>query len=183
MRRPTRLVEYPWVVVRIECVLCPRRGAYRLARLARRYGPEQSLDGLLADLAHDCPWWRSNPRRYEPRCGARFVDLERNLPPPDDPHDPIHRQRGPDRESMAKRRPTTSGDVGEVPMLSGWPLPTITIHCRRCGRLDVFVVADILATSGDARLTDLRRQLTTDCPRAGAESIYEQCGAMFDVPP
>ncbi len=103
MRRPTKLSDFPWVV-RVECVLCPRKGTYRLARLAARYGPEQSLDGLLADMAHDCPWWRSNPRKYEVRCGARFVDLERNLPPVDDPDAPAFRRRQPGREDIPKPR-------------------------------------------------------------------------------
>jgi len=31
-----RLVDFPYVVVRLECNLCHRKGAYRLARLAVR---------------------------------------------------------------------------------------------------------------------------------------------------
>ena len=180
MLRPKTLSRYPWVVVRIDCVLCERRGCYRLARLAARYGPEQSLDGLLADIAHDCPWWRSNPRRYEARCGARFVDLERNLPPPDHPDGaPLHRQRGPDREDLPQRRSTGPVSPSAVPLLSTWPLKTLTVVCARCGRRDVHSVA-LLLKNGDVRLTDLRLALTVDCPRRGATSIYEQCGAIFE---
>ena len=115
--RPKTLVQYPWVVVRIECVLCPRKGTYRLARLAARYGPEQSLDGLLADVAHDCPWWRTDPRKYDPRCGAHFVDLERNLPPPDHPGAPVFRQRQPDREDVPQRKTIAAPASTAVPTL------------------------------------------------------------------
>ena len=68
---PTKLSNWPWVVVRVDCVLCSRKGCYRLARLAARYGPEQSIDGLLRDLCQDCLWFNERPRKYEPRCGAR----------------------------------------------------------------------------------------------------------------
>lgn len=66
---PRTLAEYPWVEVNVSCKLCARRGRYRLARLAAHYGPDQTLDGLLADLAHGCPYWRTKPRQYEVRCG------------------------------------------------------------------------------------------------------------------
>jgi hypothetical protein len=38
-----RLSDFPWVVVRVGCNLCRRKGEYRLARLAAKYGPEISL--------------------------------------------------------------------------------------------------------------------------------------------
>src|SRR6516225_5400179 len=37
------LARYPFVVVRIACRVCSRRGSYRLTRLAAKYGPEISL--------------------------------------------------------------------------------------------------------------------------------------------
>ena len=37
-----RLAFYPFVVVRIACRVCSRNGAYRLARLAAKFGPDQS---------------------------------------------------------------------------------------------------------------------------------------------
>lgn len=88
---PTKLADWPWVVVRVDCALCLRRGCYRLARLAAKYGPEQSIAGLLRDLASECPWYNERPCKYEPRCGARFPDLERNFPPADHPDEPIYR--------------------------------------------------------------------------------------------
>ena len=36
-----RLAFYPFVVVRIACRVCSRNGAYRLARLAAKFGPER----------------------------------------------------------------------------------------------------------------------------------------------
>jgi hypothetical protein len=72
-----RLVDYPYVLVRLRCDVCHRAGAYRLARLAGKFGAEILLDDLLARLSADCPW------REEPRgtCGARFSDLPPQRPP------------------------------------------------------------------------------------------------------
>ena len=82
-----RLVEYPWVVVRLGCRFCERHGSYRLARLAAKYGAEIDLDTLLDKLARDCPWRRDpgerHPAKYEPKCGACFLDLD-GAPPPSD---------------------------------------------------------------------------------------------------
>jgi hypothetical protein len=39
-------LAYPFVVVRIACRVCARRGSYRLARLAAKFGPEVSLRDL-----------------------------------------------------------------------------------------------------------------------------------------
>jgi hypothetical protein len=72
-----RLVDYPWVLVRLRCDACKRVGSYRLARLAVKYGAEILLDDLLIRLSSDCHW------RDEPRgtCGARFSDLPPRRPP------------------------------------------------------------------------------------------------------
>ena len=45
-----RLALYPFVVVRIGCRQCSRKGAYRLARLAAKYGPEITLRDLTTIL-------------------------------------------------------------------------------------------------------------------------------------
>ncbi len=80
---PNTLATYPWVKVRVGCTACKRRGSYRLARLAAKFGPDISMDDLLAKLA-DCPYAR--PRHpYRMGCHARFVDLEPPRPPPDEP--------------------------------------------------------------------------------------------------
>ena len=72
-----RLVDFPYVLVRLRCDVCKRAGAYRLARLAVKYGAEILLDDLIVRLSADCPW------RDEPRgsCGARFADLPPSFPP------------------------------------------------------------------------------------------------------
>ena len=82
---PTRLSDYPWVVVNVSCRLCRRRGRYRLARLAAKYGSEIDLERLLELLAADCKWMRPGvrPRNYEARCGVRFPDIDGSRPPPD----------------------------------------------------------------------------------------------------
>ena len=79
-----RLAFYPYVVVRISCRHCVRRGSYRLARLGAKYGPETELMDLLRQLAGDCPLWRKTARWPE-GCGAYFPDLEPPLRPPDLP--------------------------------------------------------------------------------------------------
>jgi hypothetical protein len=72
-----RLTDFPFVLVRLRCDTCKRAGAYRLARLAAKFGSEIPLDDLLVRLSSDCPW------RDEPRgsCGARFADLPPRRPP------------------------------------------------------------------------------------------------------
>ena len=84
-----RLVDFPWVVVRLGCRYCERRGSYRLARLAAKYGAEIGLEDLLDKLAFDCPWRRDPadrpPGKYDPKCGACFIDLDGPPAPPDLP--------------------------------------------------------------------------------------------------
>ena len=175
---PTRLVDYPWVVVRVDCVLCQRTGRYRLARLAARYGPEQSLAGLLADLAQDCPWWRTNPRKYEPRCGIRFLDLDHNLPPPDHPAEPFYRQRQPAREDVPK--PVPSG-----PTLAQWKQPRLKpllleITCRACEYRWTERLSDLRKRFGDAApLAEVVPALTTRCLRQQDPEIYGVCRAVL----
>jgi hypothetical protein len=78
------LSSYPYVIVRIECRRCTRKGAYRLARLAAKYGAEIPMLELLAHLAGDCAIWRTR-HPGAPRCGAYFIDLEFPAQPPDRP--------------------------------------------------------------------------------------------------
>jgi hypothetical protein len=76
--RLRRLVDYPFVIVRVRCDVCKRAGAYRLARLAVKFRSEILLDDLVVRLSSDCAW------RDEPRgsgCGARLVDLPPRRPP------------------------------------------------------------------------------------------------------
>jgi hypothetical protein len=84
-----RLCEYPWVIVRIGCRYCSRRGQYRLARLAATFGAEISLDDLLDRLAFDCSWRRDpaeqNTAHCNATCGAMFIDLDGPPTPSDLP--------------------------------------------------------------------------------------------------
>ena len=75
------LSSYPYVIVRIGCRRCTRKGAYRLARLAEKYGAEIPMLELLAHLAGDCAIWRTR-HPGAPRCGAYFIDLEFPAQPP-----------------------------------------------------------------------------------------------------
>lgn len=82
-----RLSNFPWVVVRIGCRTCKRRGSYRLARLAAKYGPDAPLDHVLEALTADCAVRherRGKRREDEFVCRARYVDLDRIPPPPPD---------------------------------------------------------------------------------------------------
>ena len=83
-RAPSRLSDYPFVIVRVGSQFCPRQGAYCLARLAAKYGPEIDLWALLDVLASDCCLHRSpgerGPGKYDAKCGA-YTDLGRPVPP------------------------------------------------------------------------------------------------------
>jgi hypothetical protein len=74
--RARRLVDFPYVLVRLRCDACKRAGSYRLARLAVKYGAEILLDDSIVRLSADCP------RRDDPRgtCGARFTDMPPRRP-------------------------------------------------------------------------------------------------------
>jgi hypothetical protein len=106
------LSSYPYVVVRIACRRCTRKGSYRLARLAAKYGAEIPMMELLAHLAGDCAIWDTR-HPGPPRCGAYFVDLDGPAPPPRQAHRgdaaPPPRQRrrlmarGAEKESLRRR--------------------------------------------------------------------------------
>lgn len=89
---PACLAQFPYVVVRVACGMCPnRQGAYRLARLAVKYGSETPLDEVLARISADCPYQRGprrpgdrEPGQYVPRCHAFFPDLDQPVQPPPD---------------------------------------------------------------------------------------------------
>ena len=76
-----RLSEYPYVVVRVGCSKCHRQGAYRLARLADRYGAETTLPHLIEALAADCELREAKRPNIYDRCGAFFPDLAGGRPP------------------------------------------------------------------------------------------------------
>ena len=49
------LASYPYVIVRLACTMCSRKGSYRLARLAEKYGAQIDMRQLLEFLGKDAP--------------------------------------------------------------------------------------------------------------------------------
>jgi hypothetical protein len=81
-----RLALYPFVVVRIACRVYSRKGSYRLARLAAKFGPEISLRDLTDRFSYDCLWRaEARSRRGQSSCGVYLPDLEQPRPPDDRP--------------------------------------------------------------------------------------------------
>lgn len=76
------LAYYPFVVVRISCRVCSRRGSYRLARLAAKFGPEITLGDLTNRFSYDCLWRaEAHGKRGLSSCGVYLPDLDRPRPP------------------------------------------------------------------------------------------------------
>jgi hypothetical protein len=76
------LAHYPFVVVRIACRVCNRRGSYRLARLAAKYGPEIALRDLTDRFSYDCLWRaEARSKKGKSACGVYLPDLEHKRPP------------------------------------------------------------------------------------------------------
>ena len=75
------LLHYPYVTFRLACRYCARVGAYRLVRLAVKFGCEAEISAVMVRLAADCPHWKRN-RRWPEGCGVYLPDLEppRSLP-------------------------------------------------------------------------------------------------------
>jgi hypothetical protein len=75
------LARYPFVAVRIVCRVCSRRGAYRLARLAVKFGPEITLRDLMERFSYDCLWHaEARSKNGKSACGVYLPDLEQPRP-------------------------------------------------------------------------------------------------------
>ncbi len=86
------LSSFPYVKVRLACRKCSREGAYKLARLADKYGANVGMGDLLKMLVGDCKF--IDPRHpFADRCGAYFVDLDWPPRPPDLPTEGRRRMR------------------------------------------------------------------------------------------
>ena len=70
-----RLSQYPHIVLRVACLTCPRKGRYRIVRLAERYGAEIMLLQLIEELAKGCPQRSERINLYR-RCRAFFPDVD-----------------------------------------------------------------------------------------------------------
>jgi hypothetical protein len=76
------LAHFAFVVVRIACRVCSRRGSYRLARLAAKFGPEISLRDLTERFSYDCLWRaEARSKKGKSACGVYLPDLENPRPP------------------------------------------------------------------------------------------------------
>src|ERR1700721_4427287 len=74
----------PSGAVRLPCRYCARVGAYRLVRLAVKFGCEARLADVVVRLAADCPHWKPN-KRWPEGCGVYLPDLEAPRALPDHP--------------------------------------------------------------------------------------------------
>jgi hypothetical protein len=74
MRRE-KLATYPYVTVRVACRNCRRRGKYRSARLAARFGADATLDEVLMTITADCNLAANRTGRRGCRA-AYFPDLD-----------------------------------------------------------------------------------------------------------
>ena len=177
MAGPRFLVDWPWVVVDIECSLCPRQGRYRLARLAERYGAAMALDRLLEAVAADCTLMKpgEKPRQYEARCGIRYV-----VPPAGPvPAEAPARAGAPKLRRVASGRKRIGYD-GPAPTLAtlrrqGITALSVTCHAlwrgQTCHHTTTLPV-DRLAALDDMPLPDLRRSLRLVCSRCGGRTLH-----------
>jgi hypothetical protein len=76
------LAHYPFVVVRIACRVCSRRGNCRLPRLAAKFGPEISLRDLTDRFSYESMGRaEAHGRKGKSGCGVYLPDLEQPRPP------------------------------------------------------------------------------------------------------
>ena len=80
---PETLAAYPYVILRLACRYCSRAGAYRLVRLAEKFGSDAKTEEVVRRLAADCPHWKHNGRWPE-GCGVYLPDLDPPRRPPDE---------------------------------------------------------------------------------------------------
>jgi len=81
----TRLLDYPYIVVRFRCHVCERGGDARMVACAVSHGSYAMIGHLLRVFMRQCPWSpydpARKPRKYGHRCGAYMPDLLSGRPP------------------------------------------------------------------------------------------------------
>ncbi len=79
MRFPQTIADFPYIVLELRCSLCPwRRGRYRLARLAERFGADANLDMVRRELAKPCPRLAHRGSGMLPGCRVELWDFNRH---------------------------------------------------------------------------------------------------------
>ena len=59
--------------------------------------------------------------------------------------------------------------------------PVLRLTCTKCDRTYAYGVAALMAERDDLKLTELRYELTRNCPRP--QTMTDQCGLVFlDLP-
>jgi hypothetical protein len=155
-RLPQTLSQYPLGVVRIACRRCPRAGAYKLARLAARYGPEFSLQRILGIVAGDCPLWNAP---VDEGCGAVFVDLE----PP-----------------VVERTDGSRVDWSLATRLSEWPSIHLSVVCASCDRHETYRRADLIANApAGVTLEAVLKSLVRNCRFQRVQTLQSKCAARL----
>ncbi len=178
MAAPRHLVDWPRVQVDVECSLCPRRGRYRLARLAERYGAAVPLARLLELIAADCTLMKpgEKTRQYEARCGIRYV-----VPPAGPlPADAPARAGAPRLDApkqTGKKRLGYDGPTPTLTMLRQQGITTVSVTCHglwqgfTCHHTTSLPL-DRLGASDDTRFLDLCRTLRLVCSRCGGRKMH-----------
>ncbi|WP_237478270.1 hypothetical protein [Lichenibacterium dinghuense] len=182
MTAPRHLVDWPLVLVDVECSLCPRLGRYRLARLAERYGAAVPLARLLELIAADCTLMKpgEKPRHYEARCGIRYVVPPAEPLPADAPARagaPRAAPAGGTAKGAARRRLGPDGPPPTLAMLRGRGITALSATCQGlwqghpCHRTTTLPL-DRLGAPDDAVFLDLCRSLRLVCGRCGGRRMH-----------
>jgi hypothetical protein len=178
MAGPRYLVDWPWVVVDIECSLCPRQGRYRLARLAERYGAAMALDRLLEAVAADCTLMKPSekPRQYEARCGIRYVVPAAGPAPAEAPA----RAGAPKlqaKELAGQKRRGYDGPVPTLATLRHQGITALSVTClslwngQTCHNTTTLPI-DRLTALDDMPFPELRRSLQMVCSRCRGRTMH-----------
>ncbi|WP_237478356.1 hypothetical protein [Lichenibacterium dinghuense] len=177
-KRPRHLVDWPLVLVDVECSLCPRLGRYRLARLAERYGAAVPLARLLELIAADCTLMKpgEKPRQYEARCGIRYVVPPAEPLPADAPARAGESRTGPSEGTKRKRLgpdgpPPTLGQVRRQGCI-GISAKCLSLWQGHTCHHTVTLPLDGLGVSDDEVFLDLCRSLRLVCPRCGGRKMH-----------
>lgn len=56
----------------------------------------------------------------------------------------------------------------------------LIISCAKCERRGSYSVERLWRARGDLALAPFLAELTADCPRAKAFSVYDRCGARYE---